>query len=354
MPLGPLGRQEGRHYRSSVARRRRLILSRGAAALLIPATLMFPPIRSEPLSWSNSPAAPPSLAAPLAPITLVAPPVPAAPITLAAPTAPATPSALADLADLATPSALPSLAPKPLGKATAAIPVGLQDSIDRILRGAKGYRVGVALAAVSGGESHTYGDQSPFVAASTAKLITAAAYYHLVETGEASLEQRLGYSNAGFQLEAMIRNSNNDSWHLLRSAVGYPRLIRYAASIGIPYDQQNLLTPAEMALFLTQLYSGGLLNREHTEQLLGYMQNTNFESLIPAACRPDITVHHKYGLLNGNLHDAALLSLGETTYALVIYTEIANSKDQARRIQMIHTLTETIVDAVFPLSQPSG
>jgi beta-lactamase class A len=238
--------------------------------------------------------------------------------------------------------------------ATTAIPAGLQDSIDRILRGAEGYRVGVALAAVGGGEPRTYGDQSPFVAASTGKLITAAAYYHLVETGEATLEQKLGNYNAAFQLKSMINRSTNDSWHLLRNAVGYPRLIRYAASIGIPYDQQNLLTPAEMALFLTQLYSGGLLNREHTEQLLGYMQNTNVEGLIPAACRPDITVHHKYGLLSGNLHDVALLTFRERTYALAIYTEIADSTDEAERIQMIHRLTETIVDAVFPPSQPSG
>lgn len=238
---------------------------------------------------------------------------------------------------------------------TAAIPEGLQNSIDRILRGAKGYRVGVALAAVAGGEPRTYGDESEFVAASTAKLITAAAYYHLVETGKATLEQKLGYYNAAFQLKSMINRSNNDSWHLLMNAIGYPRLIQYAASIGITYDpQQNRLTPAEMALFLKQLYSGDLLNREDTEQLLSYMQNTNFEGLIPAAARLDVTVHHKYGWLNGNLHDVALLSFRETTYALAIYTEGAGSTDKAERVQMIHTLTETIVDAVFPPSQPSG
>lgn len=167
--------------------------------------------------------------------------------------------------------------------------------------------------------------------------------------------KKLGYYNAAFQLKSMINRSNNDSWHLLMNAVGYPRLIQYAASIGITYDpQQNRLTPAEMALFLKQLYSGDMLNREDTEQLLSYMQNTNVERLIPAACRPDITVHHKYGQLNGNLHDVALLTFRETTYALAIYTESADSTDLAERIQMIHELTETIVDAVFPPSQPSG
>ena len=314
MPLDSPARQEGRHYRSPRPRRTRLILSWGVAALVILATVTFAAIRSgPPSSWSDSPAAAAALAAP---------------------------------ADLAAPAAL---AAETRGMATAVIPEGLQNSIDRILRGAEGYRVGVALAAVAGGETRTFGDGSAFVAASTAKLITAAAYYHLVETGEVTLEQKLGDYNAAFQLKAMINTSNNHSWLLLMKAVGYPRLIQYAASIGITYDpQRNRLTPVEMALFLKQLYSGDLLNREDTEQLLSYMQDTNVEGLIPAASGPGVTVHHKYGQLNGNLHDVALLSFRDTTYALVIYTESADSRDEAERIEMIHRLTETIVDAVFP------
>jgi hypothetical protein len=41
-----------------------------------------------------------------------------------------------------------------------------------------------------------------------------------------------------------------------------------------------------------------------------------------------------------------------TTYALVIFTESTDSTDEADRIEMIHALTETIVDAVFPPSPP--
>jgi beta-lactamase class A len=229
MPLDSRARQEGRRYRSPLRRRTRLSLSWAGAALIILATVTLAVIRSGPPSWSDSPAA---------------------------------------------------SAAEARGLAAAAIPNGLMDSIDRILRGAEGYRVGVALAAVAGGQTRTYGEESSFAAASTAKVITAAAYYHLVETGEATLEQQLGTYSAAFQLQAMINTSNNDSWLLLMGAVGYPRLIEYAASIGITYDpQQNRLTPEELAQILKQLYSGDLLNRDHTEQLLSYMRNTNAEEL---------------------------------------------------------------------------
>ena len=176
----------------------------------------------------------------------------------------------------------------------------LDAEIQRILAENSGYRIGVVLADTHGGEPRGYGDGSEFVAASTAKIITAAAYYHLVETGEKSLDVPLGSYDAAFQVKAMVNASSNDAWLLLMQDIGYPQLIEYAASIGISYDpEENLLTPAEMADLLKQLSTGTLLNAEHTQELLGYMQQTNNERLIPAAVGPDITVQHKYGAAGG-------------------------------------------------------
>ena len=222
-------------------------------------------------------------------------------------------------------------------------------STARIISLASGYRIGVAVADTAGGAIRTFGDTGAFTAASTAKLITAAAYLKLVETGEARLDETLGNYTAAFQLKAMINRSNNDSWLLLMNRIGYQRLIQYAASIGIAYDpQDNLLTPGEVALVLTKLYAGQLLNPSNTAQLLGYMQDTNNEELIPAASGPGVTVYHKYGQLAGNLHDAAPLEHGGTTYALVIFTEGADSTDEAERTEMIHDLTRAVVGTLFP------
>ena len=142
--------------------------------------------------------------------------------------------------------------------------------------------------------------QEAFVAASTAKVLAAEAYYHLVETGEASLDDPLGAYTAEFQLQAMIQQSDNDSWSLIMDAVGHAELTDYAASIGVDYaPTSNTLTPAEMARILGGLYAGTLLEPGHTAQLLAYMQDTNYETLIPAAVPAGITVFHKYGLLGG-------------------------------------------------------
>ena len=198
------------------------------------------------------------------------------------------------------------------------------------------------------GQLQSYGDVAPYTAASTAKVLTAAAYYHLVETGEKSLDAPLGAFNAAFQLKAMINTSSNDSWLLLMRDIGYPNLTAYAATLGITYDpEQNLLAPTDMARLLTQLSTGKLLNADHTAELLGYMQQTNDEDLIPAAVAPGITVHHKYGVVQGYVHDAALLSAGDRSYAVVIYTWGPDDADSADRLDLIHDLTHQLTGALF-------
>lgn len=242
----------------------------------------------------------------------------------------------------------PTVAAAPVAEA----PDSLEDTIGSILDDAGDYRIGVALADVSGDAAKTFGDTDVFTAASTAKIITAAAYYHLVETGEASLDDPMGDYDAAFQMEAMVNQSNNDSWLLLMDAIGYPRLIDYAASIGISYDpEENLLAPADMALVLKQLFAGNLLNQEHTAELLGYMRDTNNDDLIPAGSRAGVDVHHKYGEIGGELHDAGLLTYRGSTFALVIYTENPDGNEGEDQAGLIRELTGAIEDELFTLTR---
>jgi beta-lactamase class A len=236
--------------------------------------------------------------------------------------------------------------PAPNAAPDAAVNLGA--AIQGILSENGEHRIGVALVDTRSGKLQSYGDVSQYVAASTAKIITAAAYYHLVEAGEKSLDTPLGDFDAAFQLKAMVNTSSDDSWLLLMQDIGYPRLIEYAKSIGIEYDpEQNLLTPPAMALLLTALSTGKLLNAEHTEELLGYMQETNDEDLIPAAVDPDITVHHKYGVVQGYVHDAAILGSGDRSYAVAIYTWGPDDADSEDRLGIIHKLTREITGALF-------
>lgn len=256
----------------------------------------------------------------------------------------------------ATPSAEAPAAPPAAGTVPtpAVVPsdptisAALDAEIDGVIKANSAYRLGVALIDVRDGEVHEYGVKTKFVAASTGKILAAAAYYHLVETGKASLATRMGASTAGQQIRQMVQQSNNESWALILAAVGHKGLTDYAASLGIPYDRTvNGLTPAEMGRTLSELYSGRLLNAANTAQLLSYMQQTNYEVLIPAAAPPEVSVFHKYGLLEGYLHDASVLVQGDRAYIFVVYTLGVGASDMAARTRVIHQLTETVTARLF-------
>ena len=271
--------------------------------------------------------------------------------TSAAPSATTT-SAAPSAATTAEAGASPSASLNPALPASSAVDAALDARIQAILAANSQYQIGVALVGLSQGagtaDVHEYGVREKFVAASTAKVLAAAAYYHLVETGAASLDDPLGSYTAGFQLREMIQQSDNDSWSLIMDAVGHEELTEYAASLGVSYDPEtNTLTPAEMATIVSRLYSGTLLNADHTAELLSYMQDTNYETLIPAAVPDGITVFHKYGLLGGELHDAGILARDGTAYALVIYTKGQDLSDVPERTEVIHQLTQAVAGALF-------
>ena len=250
------------------------------------------------------------------------------------------------------PATAPPAAQASARASAASIDATLDAQLDAIIAANSQYQIGVALVDLSQGagsaEAHEYGIQEKFVAASTAKVLAAAAYYHLVETGVASLDAPLGNYTAGFQLREMVQQSDNDSWSLIMDAVGHEELTEYAATLGVSYDPEvNTLTPAEMATIVSRLYSGSLLNPADTAQLLSYMQDTNYETLIPAAVPDGITVFHKYGLLGDELHDAAVLARDDTAYALVIYTKGQDLSDDPERTEVIHQLTQAVTGALF-------
>lgn len=232
---------------------------------------------------------------------------------------------------------------------------GLDAAISDIIDANGRYQIGVALIDVAPQQEpgrqdaiHQYGVQDPFEAASTAKVLAAAAYYHQVEDGTLSLDDPVGDYSSGFQIMEMIQNSNNDAWSAIMDVVGYPQLQVYAATVGVVYDPEtNDLTPAELATILAKLYTGRLLSQEHTAKLLSFMQDTNDESLIPAALPAGITVYHKYGLLDGELHDTAILTSGTLAYVLVVCTNSQDESDNAERTEVIHQLTQAVVDWLF-------
>jgi len=216
--------------------------------------------------------------------------------------------------------------------------------LTKIIKSYAPIQISVSVINLSIGQSFSVGSSHPFIAASTSKIILAACLLHEVEIGKKSLSAQVGEYQANFQLQQMVQESNNDSWHAITNYVGLQTLSDYAQSIGIHYDvSNNTIATQDEALFLQKLYTGTLLNTQDTKLLLSFMQNTNENTLIPASVPADVTVYHKYGWLDNYIHDAAILIYHNKLVILVIYTK-GSTTTANKQIQLFKPITKAVLN----------
>lgn len=224
------------------------------------------------------------------------------------------------------------------------------DTVNKLIAARPGANIAVSTYDLSDGSSKTLGDPGTFTAASTAKLITAITLLHQSENDGASLSRKLDGVSAGDHLRNMIVDSDNDAWQRLNDYVTHDNLQAYMASLGwTEYDPEiNTLLPADMARLMAKLYEGKLLSREHTDLLLGYMQDANKQEYIVDAVPDGYRVYHKAGWLDGLMHDVAIISDGKKTIALAIYTFSSDEQgDSLANEKLFAAATRAAVKAYF-------
>lgn len=226
--------------------------------------------------------------------------------------------------------------------------------ITEIIEAHPDYNIGVSIVDVDTQNRIDLGSQASFTAASTTKLLTAALTMHEIEKDKLSLNTEINDSPVSWHLEQLINQSNNESWKALNHRFGENKMQSYAKSIGMTTYQYegNTIAPKDTATLLAKLYSNKLMNEEHTNIILGHMVHTNEDSFIPAvADTENIKVYHKYGWLDSNIHDVAVLATEENTWALAIYTNPKdNGNNSTTSREIIHQITQIVVDQLSPSS----
>lgn len=196
-----------------------------------------------------------------------------------------------------------------------------------------------------------YGFAEAFHGASTTKVLTASAYLSLVEKGERSLDTVISGRTAQEHIRLMINRSNNESWAVLNSAVGYNQLTAYGQSNGLSSYNYigNTITAADQATLLQKLYKRQLLNESHTTLLLSYMQATNNETMLPAVLPEGATLYHKYGQLEDRLHDTGIIEYKNRPLILTIYTKggATDGSVYASRTALIQALAQTVYTTFY-------
>jgi beta-lactamase class A len=208
-------------------------------------------------------------------------------------------------------------------------------------------RVKLSVSAIdlSDGSSVHVGKSGAMNAASCGKVLTAALFLHNVETGSASLSDKLGGYSSRYQLQQLIQQSDDNAWVLFNDELTHSALATYAEQIGLnSYDPDtDFMSSTDLSLLLQKLYSGKLLNAYHTQLLLSFMQNTNYENFISPAVPDSYRIYHKIGFIDTEINDAAIITNGQQKFVLTIFSDnpaAADGSDTLERTELIQKITK--------------
>ncbi len=185
-----------------------------------------------------------------------------------------------------------------------------------------------------------------FHSASVTKVLVATAALQGVESGKYKLTQPLGNSTLQYQMQQMINQSNNNSWDLFNSLIGFKGEQRVADQIGlvgVNIGQTQMTTDAVSDLLL-KLYKGELLQTEHRDLLFSYMQKTETETRISPSIPTGVTFYHKTGTFNGGMHDAAIVIHPKNPFVLVIFTNDTKGTPWETRFDSFQKATTQVYD----------
>lgn len=199
----------------------------------------------------------------------------------------------------------------------------LDTSMAAIVRDNPGLNLSISITDLQTDHTSHYGEDAEFMAASIGKLVTATLFLHEVELNTRDLNKLYGRLPASVQLEKLLVESDNQAWQLFNNDLTHDKLNTYAKDIGLKtYNaSDNTVTSSDIALLLSKLASGKLLNNEHTDTLLSYLKRATMRAYLVAGTPNDATIYHKTGYLKDRMHDASIITKGDRSFVLVVFSK---------------------------------
>lgn len=215
-------------------------------------------------------------------------------------------------------------------------------------------RVGIAFIDLkSSREVNVKGNQL-FPAASVAKVPVMAAAFHLSDSGQLDLQQRvrfkesdklegagvLRWMKAGQEytlwnlIRLMITLSDNTATKIVIDAIGLPAINTYMRQSGLkqtiindptmlvepPASNNNLTSPDDMARLLVRIYNCRGFAKKSSKQMIAWMNYQRYRWGIWRGVPPGTYVANKTGNLEGILNDAGIVYTKKGNYVLSIFT----------------------------------
>lgn len=139
-----------------------------------------------------------------------------------------------------------------------------------------------------------------------------------------------------------LQKSDNTAAHILDVRLGEGNIQAYAYRLGMRATnmEENDTSCRDIQTFFKMLYSNKIAPDALTKELLGYMENTDFEDRLPRLLPRSMHVYHKTGDGVNFVHDGGIISNGKNPYVLVVTS--SNLSDFEKAKETIGKIAEKI------------
>ncbi len=205
-----------------------------------------------------------------------------------------------------------------------------------------------------------------FTAASVNKLPILAALYTLSEKNVIDLDDKITlqkkdvqdygtgsmrYDSPGttYSLKTLARlmgqkSDNTAAYILTNYTIGFPKLNSLVQEWGLTQTdmEENKTSNSDMAHLMEKIYNGKIASPAATREMLAFLKDTDFENRLPANLPKSATTYHKIGTEIGVVHDVGIVSDGNLTYYLGVFS--SDIVDEAKTEQLIAKISQTVYE----------
>lgn len=194
-------------------------------------------------------------------------------------------------------------------------------------------------------------DHQVYTGASVNKIPIITVLYHLAHSGEMKLDENvtmrredvkdygtgvLRYQEPGsvYSLKTLaklsLQQSDNTAVYLIATHIGMDKIQKTINAWGLTQTDManNKTSLADMKRLFEKIYKREVTSDALTQELLGFMTNTDIEDRLPRFLPKDARVYHKTGDTLGSIHDVGIVERnGNTFFIGVMTSDIAGREE---------------------------
>lgn len=244
---------------------------------------------------------------------------------------------------------------------------GLPKDIDTILSPLKGsysvYIYNVLTKKEIGIDENTI-----YTAASVNKIPILAALYYSAGKGDVDLEKQIilqkddiqDYGSGSIRYDPvgspysvktlarlMMEKSDNTAAYILANYVlTIDKIQNLIDEWGMNQTSisDNKTSAKDMSILLIKMYQGKITSAALNQEMLGFMDKSDYDDRIPALLPQGVKVYHKTGDDIGKIHDVGIVSSDKKTYYVGIFT--TDQTDDKATIDAIARVSKLIFDKI--------